>query len=157
MIGSDVPFFFSSGSAEVRGRGEIVEDVDLPLDYSVLIVFPGVPVSTRQVYASLKMDLTMSGEWDRFRVNKDITALADLLGLVENDLEESAIRCCPEVRKAREGLIARGFEHVSMSGSGSVVFALRPNRGATEREQTDAGKWGDWKVFVTQPIRLAGV
>jgi len=37
-IGSDVPFFFSSGQAEVSGRGEIIKDVSLPLDYAVVLV-----------------------------------------------------------------------------------------------------------------------
>jgi 4-diphosphocytidyl-2-C-methyl-D-erythritol kinase len=156
-IGSDVPFFFSSGSAIVTGRGEIVENIDLPLGYSVLIVIPDVPISTHDVYSNLKLGLTRRNIGDRLRKDWDNSCLTDLVGLLSNDLEEVVLQSCPEVRSIRKWLTARGFEHVSMSGSGSAVFAIVPVRWVEEYKRADQSKWGDWKVLAVQPIRLTGV
>jgi 4-diphosphocytidyl-2-C-methyl-D-erythritol kinase len=156
-IGSDVPFFFSSGSAIVTGRGEIVEDVVLPLEYSVLIVIPDVSISTHDVYSNLKLGLTWRNIRDKLKVDWDNSCLTDLVGLLSNDLEEVVLQSCPEVRRIRRWLTARGFEHVSMSGSGSAVFAIAPVRWVEEYKRSDQSKWGDWKVFAVQPIRLTGV
>lgn len=156
-IGSDVPFFFSSGSAIVTGRGEIVKNTDLPLKYSVLIVIPNVSISTHDVYSNLKLGLTRRNIRDKLRIDWDNSCLTDLMELLSNDLEEAVLESCPEVRSIRKWLTARGFEHVSMSGSGSAVFAIAPVRWVEEDTRVDQSKWGDWKVFTVQPILLTGV
>lgn len=156
-IGSDVPFFFSSGSALVRGRGEIVDNIDLPLDYSALIVVPNASVSTGDVYHGLKLGLTNEYLGNNFFVSTDIRTLADLSGLEYNDLEVAAEQCCPEIRRARQRLVACGFTRVSMSGSGSAVFTLIPFPGAESYERIKGFEWGDSRIFIVQPIRLAGV
>jgi 4-diphosphocytidyl-2-C-methyl-D-erythritol kinase len=156
-IGSDVPFFFSSGTAFVTGRGEIVEDINLSLEYSVLIVIPDVSISTHDVYSNLKLGLTRRNIRDKLKMDWDNSCLTDLLGLLSNDLEEVVLQSCPEVRSIRKWLTARGFEHVSMSGSGSAVFAIAPVRWVEKYKRTDQSKWGDWKVFAVQPILLTGV
>ncbi len=52
-LGSDVPFFFSGGSALVSGRGETFEELDIPLDYSLVLVNPGIHISTAVAFAEL--------------------------------------------------------------------------------------------------------
>ena len=62
-LGSDVPFFFSTGSAEVRGRGEIISDINLPLNYTIVLAIPSERVSTAAAYRLLgrpKADLPVS-------------------------------------------------------------------------------------------------
>jgi 4-diphosphocytidyl-2-C-methyl-D-erythritol kinase len=156
-LGSDVPFFLSSGSAIVRGRGEIVEDVELPLDYGVLIVVPNVAISTDEVYSRLRLGLTKGNTPDTLKVSRGKYGLADLTALIGNDLEQVVCECCPEVGTIKEGLSARGLEHVSMSGSGSAVFAVVPVRWVEERIGIIGKKWGGWKVFAARPIRLIGI
>lgn len=51
-IGSDVPFFIAGKSSIARGRGELLEPVDLPKFWYIL-VNPGVPLSTQWVYQTL--------------------------------------------------------------------------------------------------------
>jgi 4-diphosphocytidyl-2-C-methyl-D-erythritol kinase len=155
MVGSDVPFFFGTGSSVVRGRGEIVEHIDLPLGYIVFIVIPNAPVSTREVYDKLKIGLTNRSTGDRFSISSNIRTLADLSGLGYNDLEVVAERCCPEIREVRDTLVSRGFERVSMSGSGSAVFALIPISGSEEYERMRRSEWGDWRTFIARPILLS--
>lgn len=58
-VGSDVPFFFGRGTAIVRGRGEVIEDIELPVGYKILLVVPKFrKVSTKAMYSNLKKFLT---------------------------------------------------------------------------------------------------
>ena len=54
-IGSDISFFFSSGTAYCTGRGEIVRDMPPLLDaeYPILLLKPTSPLSTGAVYKAL--------------------------------------------------------------------------------------------------------
>ncbi|MBM3207777.1 MAG: 4-(cytidine 5'-diphospho)-2-C-methyl-D-erythritol kinase, partial [Chlamydiae bacterium] len=55
-LGSDVPFFFSSGSSYCTGRGEILQDIDqLKLPNTVTIVKPDFGLSTQLVYSHCKI------------------------------------------------------------------------------------------------------
>ncbi|HCY19648.1 MAG TPA: 4-(cytidine 5'-diphospho)-2-C-methyl-D-erythritol kinase, partial [Deltaproteobacteria bacterium] len=53
-IGSDVPFFLVGKPCLAKGRGEILEPVELPKFWYVLIN-PGFPVSTQWVYRNLNL------------------------------------------------------------------------------------------------------
>ncbi len=61
-IGSDVPFFIEGGTALVRGRGEMVENVDIPCKMYFVVLFAGFGLSTREVYKNLKLKLTPETE-----------------------------------------------------------------------------------------------
>src|SRR5690606_33562693 len=49
-IGADVPYFLSGGSAYAKGKGDVLSYFDLVLPYWILIVHPGVKVSTPWAY-----------------------------------------------------------------------------------------------------------
>jgi 4-diphosphocytidyl-2-C-methyl-D-erythritol kinase len=157
QLGSDVPFFLSSGSAIVEGRGEVIRDIEIIPDFSAVIVVPEVHISTGDIYSRLRLDLTNENMRGRFTINQDSLGLSELTGLIGNDLEELVVSDCPEVRRVRDDLAACGLENVSMSGSGSAVFALAPVRRVDEYKRMIRSKRGGWKVFVVCPIRLAGV
>ena len=57
-IGSDISVFFSEGAAYCTGRGEIVEDVELPipLDTPMLLVKPDIGLSTPAIFKALDLD-----------------------------------------------------------------------------------------------------
>src|SRR4030067_3671378 len=86
-IGSDVPFFFSSGTAFVRGRGEKVKSVKLPLDYWVALVKPSFSVSTRWAYSNFKFDLTNKTKLLNFSSQRNPNNFGEMLNLCKNDLE----------------------------------------------------------------------
>ncbi len=52
-LGSDVPFFFSSGSALVGGRGERFRSLNMPLDYRIVLINPGIHISTVEAFSEL--------------------------------------------------------------------------------------------------------
>ena len=80
-IGSDIPFFFSKGSAFCEGRGEIVQNVDLP-NASYLICKPGIGLSTPKVLGALDLN--------KLSQEKPETLLQSFIsgkGILLNDLE----------------------------------------------------------------------
>jgi 4-diphosphocytidyl-2-C-methyl-D-erythritol kinase len=118
-LGSDVPFFFSHGTAYCTGRGEIVEDLrDLP-QRELLIVKPKEGLSTPLIFQNFNLAETPL---------KD--PLKTLRGFYEdtpdyfNDLEKPAFKVLPTLKTLKNTLKNNGFDTVLMSGSGSSFFCL---------------------------------
>ena len=123
-IGSDVPFFLTEGQALATGRGDILRPIQLPLDYSILLVIPSVSISTAEIYGALKIDLT--AHYDDFLLERkiDLSRLIVLANNFGNDLERLAISKFPELGEIKRSLLGTGAFHSSMSGSGSVFYGL---------------------------------
>jgi 4-diphosphocytidyl-2-C-methyl-D-erythritol kinase len=115
-LGSDVPACLLGRSALGRGRGEQLEPLGGLTDMPVLLVNPGVAVSTGAVFAA----------WDR--VDRGPISEGDLLGralLGRNDLEAPARSIAPVIGEALALLgDTGGARLVRMSGSGATCFAL---------------------------------
>lgn len=118
-IGSDVPFFFSSGTAICRGKGEIVDEIALECPQTIWIAKPPYSLSTPEVYQNL--DLTLCDP-------RDPTSILE--GLMQgkndwcNDLESAAFQIRPELQDFREHLCNQGFEKAMMTGSGSAFICI---------------------------------
>lgn len=125
-LGADVPFFLDPRPARVRGIGERVEPVAGIPSLALLLVNPGLPVPTAEVYRALDAlgpppsretpplpDLSCPGAQG--------SALAEV---VRNDLEAPAVRVCPALARAREALRAVGALAVGLSGSGGTLYGV---------------------------------
>lgn len=126
-LGSDVPFFLGAPVALASGRGEILASVELALPWSVLLVNPGIHVSTPEAFAAVGRN----GE----RVPTDLVdALrrGDLRGRLVNDFEAAVIALHPAIGWIKERIAAAGAELALMSGSGATVFGLFADRSAAE-------------------------
>jgi 4-diphosphocytidyl-2-C-methyl-D-erythritol kinase len=122
-LGSDVSFFFSSGSAYCKGRGEILEEVSLSSffqDLPICIAKPVKGLSTPLVYRGVKPLELVSRDPDESleSFTKGKTPI------FYNDLEESAFSVYPELKEIKQNLLDCGFQHVVMSGSGSSFFCI---------------------------------
>jgi len=115
-LGSDVPACLLGQSALGRGRGEQLEPLAGLTDMPVLLVNPGVAVSTGAVFAA----------WDG--VDRGAIGAGDLLDralLGRNDLEAPARSIAPVIGEALALLHdTQGTRLVRMSGSGATCFAL---------------------------------
>lgn len=123
-LGSDVPLFFHLPVVEMAGRGESVATVELAWRGFVLLIFPGVHVSTADVYkAWRKDDCQISGpiSYDSFR---SLTRAEDLHDRMENHLEQAVYRVCPRVKEVQDALVSLGLHRVRVTGSGSAMFRL---------------------------------
>lgn len=128
-LGADIPFFLDPRPALVTGVGEEIEPIPGIPVLSLLLAHPGVALATPDVYhaydasrASLtpvRAGSTMPGI-SALREGGD-HALAELL---ENDLEQAAVRLCPCISELREVIEGSGALAVGMSGSGPAVFGV---------------------------------
>jgi len=131
-LGSDVPFFLSSGAAICRGRGEQIEFLTgwPPLHFVVVrpprgletgAVYAGCmppekPVSPQPLLAALRLG-------DPFRVGRQLL----------NRLEESATRLMPAIGELKSQMSQLSFPGQQLTGSGSSYFAVCRNRAHARR------------------------
>jgi len=124
-LGSDVPFFIEGGTALARGRGEVLEHVDLPCELYFVVLYPGFGTSTEEVYKNLNLKLTGQKRnakvlWELMRSGKLDAAGEEFF----NRLEETAIALDDRLGKLKLLMSGRtGGASVLVSGSGSSLFS----------------------------------
>lgn len=122
QLGSDVPFFFSTGSAYCTGRGEIIEPVSVA-SIQGTIVKPLFGLSTPQVYQETNIQELEAIDplmvRDQFQSNYP---------LYFNDLENAAQRIEPKLLSFKKRLLGCQFSSVTMTGSGSAFFCLHDSK-----------------------------
>lgn len=126
-IGSDISVFFSKGAAYCTGRGEIVEDVEPPLDLAtkMLLVKPPMGCSTPAIFKAL--DLDGRSKADPLELLKRIGVDGCSETVCINDLEAPAFTVLPELAELKERLKAATADKktvVFMSGSGSTIVIV---------------------------------
>jgi 4-diphosphocytidyl-2-C-methyl-D-erythritol kinase len=149
-LGSDIAFFFFCGTALCTGRGEIVEPLAGTESLRFVLIFPGIPCCTREVYQNLKLGLTKG--------KKDITIFFDTLkrrhtdttDAICNRLQEAAFRTAPPLREIWRMLQHNGFGRFTLTGSGSGMFRiLDETESVPDFRDIDQGIC-PWKVYVVR-------
>lgn len=148
-LGSDVPACVASVTQMVKGRGEWLarHGVDGLEWLPMLLVNPGVGVSTAQVFAG----------WDRVdRGALDADSLGTLCADGRNDLQASALAVAPVIGDVLAVLAAQEDVRLArMSGSGATCFALFGSDAAMAvAAQAVAQAHGNWWTMETR-IRSA--
>ncbi len=151
-VGSDCYFQFYNKPAFTKGRGDNIDFFDLKKDYSILLVAPKTGNCTETIFKeSDKMELEHG---DSLKV-KDVLLSDDLneLGkVVFNSLYKPAIKINPEIEPLNELLKEKGFECVSMSGSGSTLFAISKNKVLIKKTAKELDKKG-YLVEITSILK----
>jgi 4-diphosphocytidyl-2-C-methyl-D-erythritol kinase len=151
-IGADVPFFLMEGPAIATGIGDRLEPWTHLTPRPLVLIYPGMPLSTAEVYRKLNFGLTKTKKINRKntfrRLRKDDTGVGFAL---RNDLEAPAIDILPEVAEAKQALTAHGALCAQMSGSGSAVFGLYPDgKSARSAHEVLARHNGHWQVYLSR-------
>lgn len=119
-LGSDTPFFVYNRAMLCKGRGEIMEIIDIDLEGLWLVVAkPEGGVSTAEAYRGVKPAMPA-------------TQLTELLtrpidewqGSVKNDFEPHILAAHNDIADIKKAFLDAGAIYASMSGSGSAVFGL---------------------------------
>jgi 4-diphosphocytidyl-2-C-methyl-D-erythritol kinase len=122
-LGSDVPACLASETLWMTGRGEGIEPVpDFP-SVPLVLVNPGIGVSTAQIFANLK-SRTGTGSAAKPKAGLSILALADYCKSNRNDLEKPAREIAPAIDEVLEAISRSGALYARMSGSGATCFGL---------------------------------
>lgn len=119
QLGADVPVFVYGRSAFAEGVGEVLQPVELPPAWYVVLV-PPVTVPTVEIF----------GDRELTRNTIPITIAAFLTGKGRNDLEPVVCRKYPQVAEHLEWL--KRFGDARMTGSGACVFAAFATRNEAE-------------------------
>ncbi|MFZ0613491.1 MAG: 4-(cytidine 5'-diphospho)-2-C-methyl-D-erythritol kinase [Desulfobacterales bacterium] len=149
-VGADVPFFIFGQPALATGIGELLEPCRQLPSYPVLLIYPGISVSTAEVYKNLDLGLTKCKKKlkDFDLKQQPFDAALHLC----NDLETVTLSRYPQVRAARQALEGRGALGISMSGSGSSVFALFADDQTACRARRGLEGQTDGSLFLTRLI-----
>jgi 4-diphosphocytidyl-2-C-methyl-D-erythritol kinase len=151
-LGSDVPFFLSSGQALAFGRGEDIRPLKLFRDYWLVLVCPRLEVSTAWAYRNLRISLTRERKGVNYSLLESKRGFFDALPLFENDLEEVVAEKQPLVRQIKVILEDSGSVRSSMSGSGPTVYGLFDKKPHAQEAARKLSQGDDWQVFLTEPI-----
>lgn len=117
-LGSDLAFFFSSGSALCYSRGERCEDIDF-IKTHFFIAKPSFGMSTPDVYKHLQLE-KLEDNHAQTALNSYASGSFDFF----NDLESSAFALNPSLADLKRQLLNSGFEKVVMTGSGSAFICF---------------------------------
>ncbi len=151
-LGADVPLFLIPDSAVLaKGIGDRLKPFKVREKYWIVIINPGIFVSTRDIYEALPGNLTKTG----FDVKLLIHALqvADLETIgntLFNRLETVVFKKHKILAKIKKKLSALGVRAVLMSGSGSVIFGVLRNR--EEAIRIKRGLQGICEVMVVKSL-----
>lgn len=125
LLGSDVPFFLQQSSAYAEGRGEQLTPFECQLPYWILLVNPGIHVSTPWAYKEFSKKLSEGYQVPRGTLfSPEAHRMHPLSKVLYNDFEDVVFPAYPAIGELKQTLLASGAAYALMSGSGSSVFAL---------------------------------
>ena len=125
-LGSDVPFFLCGSPLALGwGRGErLLALPPLPVR-PVLLVHPGVPISTADAFRRIAEQRTAASGPEAW--NAELSAVQSWNGaasLATNDFEPFARQRIPEIAGAIAAMHETGADIALLSGSGSAAFGV---------------------------------
>jgi 4-diphosphocytidyl-2-C-methyl-D-erythritol kinase len=139
-LGADVPFFIFKKTALAEGVGEQLTPLpEMPMAW-VVLVNPGVHVSTAWVYRNLQ--LTNRGELAKLPYFYG--SIEDICSIFSNDLESVTIPSFPVIADIKVSMLRLGALGAMMSGSGPTVFGIFRDKESAERARealTDGTGW----------------
>ncbi len=170
QIGSDV-FFFSKAlmackrkdissendnfTAIVGGRGEVVTQIAARNDFSLLLVLPGVSVSTKVAYTLVDETIARGlnrGSKGFFSAGEPELSLEQIYKMpvddwtFVNDFTKPVVKKYPVIGKAISDLKSCGASFADMSGSGSTVFGIFKSASEALRAQSELS--GSWRTVL---------
>ena len=125
QLGSDVPFFLNPVPVFAESRGEKMQPLNISINYPIIIVNPGINISTSFAFSKIypavpvvKLSIVFS------RSSIDLKLMREK---VKNDFEEIIFKEYPLVGQIKFKLYELGAEFALMTGSGSSVFGIFNN------------------------------
>jgi 4-diphosphocytidyl-2-C-methyl-D-erythritol kinase len=140
-VGADVPFFLRDGPQLGTGDGTVLAPIELPLDYTVLLLLPAgaAKSSTADVYAAFDARGGAAGYAERTAALRAGLA-SDLAALPPNDLASSPVA---------ERLRAEGAFRADVSGAGPIVYGLFETTADAERASVALRNLGE--TWISRP------
>lgn len=148
-LGADVPMCLAAQPLVARGIGENVEPLPAVPSLGLVLVNPGVPVSTPQVFSALRR--RENEPLPALPARIDFHSLRNWLEATRNDLEAPAREIQPAVADALQALKRADAGFARMSGSGATCFGLYETGNVAKRAAAAIrARHPDWFVAATR-------
>ena len=151
QIGSDVPSCILSKPQIISGYGDQTRELEGLNDKNILIIFPNISVSTKEIFEGIDINLIKKKESQE--LEKQIEQNIDLYNrdrnltkLFSNDLEEFTIKKHPSIINVRDCLNNNDSSYVSMTGSGSAFFGIFEESSIDKVYHKITSNYKDWKI-----------
>jgi 4-diphosphocytidyl-2-C-methyl-D-erythritol kinase len=156
-IGADVPFFLTGGTALGTGTGTDIQPLDDAASLSLIVIAPGVKVSTAEAYRALNATaLTKADTAVMLPISRGEADFSDSLptelSRLENDFEGVILRQHREIDRAKTALKLAGASRAMLSGSGSSVFGVFDNEGHAQQALGSLKLEDRWQVFISNTL-----
>jgi len=125
IIGSDVPFFLDPVASFATSRGEKIKNIPLSLSNPILLVNPGINISTKWAFDQVKVSRD-TNTFERLS-NLEVVKIEDIKQSATNDFEDIVFNAYPEIRIIKEELYTYGATFVLMTGTGSTLYGIFSN------------------------------
>ena len=120
QLGSDCPFFIINKPCFAKGRGELLQSIQLDLSaYSFLVVHPGVHINTGWAFSQLTP--APAPKPLQHIIQQPVDTWRNEL---KNDFEAPVCKHHPDMQAIKDRLYNAGALYASMTGSGSCFFGI---------------------------------
>lgn len=147
-LGADVPVCLSGKACRMSGIGERLAELGEVPALPALLVNPGVPVATVEVFGRLGLTLGQAGFAPITERRSDFL---EWLAACRNDLQQPAEALVPAVGMVIQALAqAKGCRLARMSGSGATCFGIfvdAESAGAAAQAFRGRGWWAEPTVL----------
>lgn len=124
-IGADVPFFLKPTASAGYGVGDILRQIEIKQDFTVVICAPQFPVSAAWAYKNMVKPHIC----ENLKIDKLISALKQgdfnsIISFVKNDLAQALYNKFPLLESLRNDMLESGLDAVEITGSGPTLFGI---------------------------------
>ena len=137
-LGADVPFCLIGGTAFGTGIGDILTPFSPLTDVPLILINPGISVSTSDIFRNLHIPLTKQAK--ESIIIRDCVEKRDIAGIgknLYNILEIPVFSKHSELSDIKSQLSTQvGVLGTLMSGSGATIFALMQDTNSAQRCQS---------------------
>lgn len=150
-LGADLPMCLKARPLLAHGAGEAVSTVANFPALGLVMVNPGVAVTTADVFRSLSR--RDNEALPPLPETIDFHSLRNWLEITRNDLEAAAEKITPLIGQAKASLLKADAAFVRMSGSGATCFGLFETGNIAKRAAASIrARHPDWFVAATRSI-----
>ena len=154
-IGSDVPACLLSKPLILTGYGDRYKEIENVDHKDIIIVFPNINASTKDIFSSINLDNIDKNESIYFenRIKEGIIFYNNnnnLNNYFSNDLERISTKKYPEIQKVKESILEVGSIFASMTGSGSACFGFFEKKDILKAKQKLETLNMGWKIISCQ-------
>ena len=150
MVGSDTVFFLKNIPQLASGRGIDLSPAPKLPELYFIIINPNIYVSTKEIYNSENLELT---KLNTINIKKEYT-FNELKSIMKNDMQQAVFSIHKQVEDIVYFLNTETAGFALMSGSGSTVFAVYPDK-QTQEEAYNKAKNNFKTYFIEKAVTAA--